>query len=77
MDDFVKKFDHKSKKKFVTNKPKFDYIFDTKDFILCLVYDEIVDKRLFKNLNIKIVILQTKRISQFFYSKIVDNNKNV
>ena len=46
---------------------KFDYIFDTKGFILCVVYDEIVDKKLFKNLNIIFVSLQTQEICQFFF----------
>ena len=66
------------KKKFVTKKiTKFDHIFDTKNFILCVVYDEIIDKKLFENLNIKFVILQTKKICQFSFNlKIVDNNKN-
>ena len=37
------------KKKFVTKKiTKFDHILDTKDFILCVVYDEIVDEKSFK-----------------------------
>ena len=41
------------------------------------MYDEIVDEKLFENLNIKLVILQTKKIYQFLFdSKIVDNNKN-
>ena len=66
------------KKRLITEKvTKFEYIFDTKDFILCVVYDEIVDKKSFEKLNIKFVILQTKEICQFlFNSKIVDNNKN-
>ena len=66
------------KKKFVTKKiTKFDYIFDTKDFILCVMYDKIVDDKLSKNLNIKFVIVQTKGIYQFLFdSKIVNNSKN-
>ena len=65
------------KKKFVTEKiTKFDLIFDTKDFILCIVYDEIVDKKSSENLNIKFVILQTKEICRFFNSKTVDSSKN-
>ena len=65
------------KKKFVTEKiTKFDYIFDTKDFILCVVYNERINKKSFENLNIEFVILQTKKICQFlFYSKIVENGK--
>ena len=36
---------NQKKKRFVTEEiTKFDYIFDTKDFILCIVCDEIVDK---------------------------------
>ena len=41
------------------------------------MYDEIIDEKSFENLNIKLVILQTKEICQsFFDSKIVDNSKN-
>ena len=77
IDDFFKRFDYESKKKFVTEEiTKFDHIFDTKDFILCVVYDEIVDYNSSQNLNIKLVILQTKKICRFFfYSKIVDNSQ--
>ena len=51
------------KKKFVTKEvTKFDYIFDTKKFILCVVYDEIIDEKLFENRSIKFVTLQTKEI---------------
>ena len=66
------------KKKFVTKKiTKLDHIIDTKDFTLCVVYDEIVDEKLSENLSIKFVILQTKEICRFFYYlKIVDNSKN-
>ena len=70
MNDFFKKFDYKSKKKIRYKKiTKFDHIFDTKNFILCVVYDEIVDEKSFENLNIKFVILQTKEICQFFLFK--------
>ena len=56
---------------------KFDCIFDTKEFILCVVYNETVDKKSFENLSNKFVTLQTKEICQsFFESKIVDNSKN-
>ena len=69
---------NRRKKRLVIEKiAKFDYIFDTKNLILCVVYDEIIDEKSFENLNIKFVILQTKEICQsFFNSKIVDNNKN-
>ena len=39
------------------------------------MYNEIVDKKIFENFNIKFEILQTKEICQFFFLKIVDNNK--
>ena len=58
---FFKRFNYESK---IT---KFDHIFDTKDFIQCVVYDQIVDEKLFENLKIKFLILQTKKICQFFY----------
>ena len=76
---FSKKFDYESEKtKFVTKKgTKFDHIFNTKDLIFCVVYDEIVDDKLFENLNTKFVILQRKEICQFFSdSKIVGSSKN-
>ena len=77
--DFFKKSDYKSKeKKFVTKKiTKFDYIFDTKIYILYVVYDKIVNKKSFESLSIKFVILQTKEICQFLFDlEIVDNSKN-
>ena len=41
------------KKKLVLEKlTSIDNIFDTKNYILCVVYDEIVDQKLFENLNI-------------------------
>ena len=56
------------KKKLVIEKvTKFDHILDTKDFILCVVDDEIADEKLFENLSIKFVIVQTKKICQFFF----------
>ena len=62
IDDFFRKSDYKSKKKkFVTKKiTKSNYIFDTKNFILYIVYDEIVNEKSFENLSIKFVILQTR-----------------
>ena len=53
--DFKRKTDYKSKKKkFVSEEmAKFSHIFDTKDFILCVVYNKIVNKKLFENLNDK------------------------
>ena len=68
MDDFFKRFDYKSKKKrFVTEEiTKFDHILDIKKITLCVVYDETADKKSFKSLSIKFVILQTKKICQFF-----------
>ena len=66
------------KKKFVKEKTtKFDHIFDTRNFILCIVYDEVIDEKLFENLNSKFVILQTKEICQFFlFLKIVNSSTN-
>ena len=66
------------KKKLVKEKTtKFHHIFDTKDFILCVVYDEIVDEKSSENLSTNFVILQTKEICQFiFYLEIVGKNKN-
>ena len=67
------------KKKFVIEKiTTLDYIFDTKDFMLCVVYDKTVDEKSFENLSIKFVILQTKKKCQsFFNSKIVNSRQNV
>ena len=53
------------RKKFVKKTTKFDHLFDTKDFIPCVVCNETVDEKSFKNLNIKFVIFQTKEICQF------------
>ena len=50
---------------------KFDHMFDTKDYVLCVVYNEI------ENLSSKLVILQTKKKCQFFStSEIVDRSIN-
>ena len=79
IDDFFKKFDYEWKKKrFVTKEvTKSDHIFDSKDFILGVGYDEIVDKKSSENLSMKFVILQRKEICQFLFdSKIVNNSKN-
>ena len=48
-----------SKKKRLVTKwiTKFDYIFDTKDSSLCVVYDETVNEKSYENLSIKFVIL--------------------
>ena len=66
------------KKRLVIEKiTKFNHILDINNFILCVVYDEIVDKNLFENLSIKFVILQTKKICQFLFDlEIVNNSKN-
>ena len=56
INDFFRKLDYKSKKiRFVIQKlTKFDHIFDTKDFVLCVVYDEIVNKKSFGKLSVKL-----------------------
>ena len=66
------------KKNVVTKKiTKLDYIFDTKDFHLCVVYDEIVSQKSSENLNIKLMTLQTKEIRHsFFDSNIVNSSKH-
>ena len=58
VDDFFRKSDYESekKKRIIEKITKFDQIFDIKDYVLCVVYDETE-----KNLSNKLVILQTKK----------------
>ena len=72
VDDFFRKSDYESEKKrrIIEKITKSDHIFDIKDYVLCVVYDEIE-----KNLSNKFVILQTKKKYQFFSNlKIIDRN---
>ena len=71
VDDFFRRSDYESKKKrrIIEKTTKFDQILDIKDYVLCVVYDEI------ENLSNKFVILQTKKKCQFSSnSKIVDKS---
>ena len=54
-----------------------DHILDTKDFILCVVYDEAAGERSLKSLGNKPVALQTKEICQSLSdSEVVDGSIN-